>query len=198
MDSMTTFDSSYDFIELNRTFHEISKESCNNDDMDVSQAIGVESFNWTNLIKEYRVIILSEAGSGKTAEIRNVAYKLREQGKSAFFLRLEHIPTDFENAFEVGTYKAFNEWLASAEEGWLFLDSVDEARLRHPGDFERAIHNLSRQISTAIDRSHIFITSRMTAWRPKTDLDLCKAKLPYAMAAISKPSPQTEDEHTGV
>jgi len=194
MDSMITFDSSYDFIELNRTFHEISKESSQNDDVDISQAFSGESFNWPNLIKEYRIIILSEAGSGKTAEIRNVACKLREQGKPSFFLRLEHIPTDFEDAFEVGTYEVFNEWLASAEEGWLFLDSVDEARLRHPGDFERAIRNLSRQISTAIDRTHIYITSRMTAWRPKTDLDLCKAKLPYAMAAISNPDPQAEDE----
>jgi len=127
MDSMTICDSSYEFIELNRTFHEISKESSKNDGVDISQAFGVESFNWANLINEYRIIILSEAGSGKTAEIRNVACKLREQGKPAFFLRLEHIPIDFEDAFEVGTYKAFNEWLASAEEGWLFLDSVDEA-----------------------------------------------------------------------
>ena len=194
MDSMITFDSIYDFIELNRTFHEISKEGSLNDDVDISQAFSGESLNWTNLIKEYRVIILSEAGSGKTAEIRNVACKLREQGKPSFFLRLEHIPTDFEDAFEVGTYEVFNEWFASAEEGWLFLDSVDEARLRDPRDFERAIRNLSRQISTAIDRTHIYITSRMTAWRPKTDLDLCKAKLPYAMAAISNPDPQAEDE----
>jgi len=194
MDSMTICDSSYEFIELNRTFHEISKESSKNDGVDISQAFGVESFNWANLINEYRIIILSEAGSGKTAEIRNVACKLREQGKPAFFLRLEHISIDFEDAFEVGTYKAFNEWLASAEEGWLLLDSVDEARLRDPGDFERAIRKLSRQISTAIARSHIFITSRMTAWRPKTDLDLCKTKLPYAIAATSKPAPQTEDE----
>ena len=194
MDSMTTFDSSYDFIELNRTFHEISKESCQNDDVDISQAFSGESLNWPNLIKEPRIIILSEAGSGKTAEIRNVSCKLREQGKHAFFLRLEHIPTDFEDAFVVGTYEAFNEWLASAEEGWLFLDSVDEARLRHPGDFERAVLNLSRQISKAIDRTHIFITSRMPAWRPKTDLDLCNAKLPFAMVATSKPAPQTQDD----
>jgi hypothetical protein len=194
MDSMTTFDSSYDFIELNRTFHEISRESSQNDDVDISQAFPGESLNWSNLIKEYRIIILSEAGSGKTAEIRNVSCQLREQGKPAFFLRLEHIPTDFEDAFEVGTYEAFDEWLASAEEGWLFLDSVDEARLRHPGDFERAVLNLSRQISKAIDRTHIFITSRMPAWRPKTDLDLCNAKLPFAMVATSKPAPQTQDD----
>ena len=72
---------------------------------------------------------LSEAGSGKTYEIRNIACTLRGQGKPAFFLRLEHIPRDFEDAFEVGTYEAFEKWLSSGEEGWLLLDSVDEARL---------------------------------------------------------------------
>ncbi|NTU73465.1 hypothetical protein HGB07_04840 [Candidatus Roizmanbacteria bacterium] len=193
MDSMDTFDSSYDFIELNRTFHEISKEVNKNDDVDISQAVFGEILNWSNLINEYRIVILSEAGSGKTAEISHVACKLRDQGKSAFFLRLEHIHTDFEDAFEVGTYEAFEEWRTSSDHGWLFLDSVDEARLRHPGDFELAIRNLSRQISAVLDRTHIYITSRMSAWRPKTDLNLCEAKLPYPIAAISNSDPQAED-----
>jgi len=195
MDPIPTFDSSYEFIELHRTFHELSKHGRENDDVDISRAFGVgERLRWPNLIKEYRLIILSEAGSGKTAEIRNVARTLREQGKAAFFLRLEHIPRDFENAFEVGTYESFEEWLASGEEGWLLLDSVDEARLRNPGDFELAIRKLSRRISTAKDRTHIVITGRTTAWRPKTDLVHCTAHLPYAAAAISERDPQTEDD----
>ena len=164
MDSLTTVDSSYDFIELDRTFHELSKHCSEMDDVDISRAFGVgERLRWPNLIKEYRLIILSEAGSGKTAEIRNVAHTLRGQGKPAFFLRLEHIPRDFEDAFEVGTCEAFEEWLASGEEGWLLLDSVDEARLRNPGDFELAIRKLSRRIITAKDRTHIVITGRTTA-----------------------------------
>ncbi len=35
MDQMTTFGSSYDFIELNRTFHELSKQSIEKDDIDI-------------------------------------------------------------------------------------------------------------------------------------------------------------------
>ena len=195
MDPITTFDSSYEFIELNRTFHELSKHSSENDDVDINRAFHFgERLRWPNLIKEYRLIILSEAGSGKTTEIRNVARTLREQGKPAFFLRLEHIPRDFEDAFEVGTCEAFEEWLASGEEGWLLLDSVDEARLRNPGDFELAIRKLSRRISTAKDRTHIVITGRTTAWRPKTDLAYCTAHLPYAAAATSERDPQAEDD----
>ena len=96
MDPITTLDTSYEFIELHRTFHELSKHSSENDDIDIIRAFRVgESLRWPNLIKEYRLIILSEAGSGKTAEIRNVARTLRGRGKPAFFLRLEHIPRDF-------------------------------------------------------------------------------------------------------
>ena len=192
---ITTFDSSYEFVELDRTFHKLSKHSSGNDDVDISQEFrDSELLRWPNLIKEYRLIILSEAGSGKTAEICNIARTLREQGKPAFFLRLENIPRDFEDAFEVGTYEAFEEWLASGEEGWLLLDSVDEVRLRDPSDFELAIRKLSKRINTAKDRTHIVITSRTAAWRPKTDLSYCTAHLPYAVAVTSERDPQDEDD----
>lgn len=195
MHQITTFDSSYKFIELHRTFHELSgHHSSGKGDVGISRAFIGGRFRWPNLIKEYRLILLSEAGSGKTAEIRNVACTLREQGKPAFFLRLEHIPRDFEDAFEVGTYEAFEEWLESGEEGWLLLDSVDEARLRNPGDFELAIRKLNRQISTSKDRTHIVITGRTTAWRPKTDLAYCTAHLPYAVATTLERNSQAEDD----
>jgi len=195
MDPTTTFNSSYEFIELHRTFHELSEHSSENDDVDIGRAFHVgERLGWFNLLQEYRLILLSEAGSGKTAEIRNVVRMLREEGKPAFFLRLELIPGHFEIAFEIGTYRAFQEWLASGEEGWLLLDSVDEARLRNPRDFELAIRLLSQQISTAKDRTHIVITGRTTAWRPKTDLAHCIAHLPYAMADTSERDPQAEND----
>ncbi len=161
----------------------------------IRRALGIGGrLKWSNLIKEYRLIILSEAGSGKTSEIHNVAHTLKDEGRPAFFLRLEHVSRDFEVAFEVGTYEAFEEWLSSGKEGWLLLDSVDEARLLDPGDFELAIRNLSRRISTAKDRAHIVITSRTTAWRPKTDLAYCTAHLPYTVATTSERDPQPDDD----
>lgn len=195
MDSITTLKSSYEFIELHRTFHELSEHSSENDDVDIDRAFRVGGrLGWFNLLQEYRLILLSEAGSGKTAEIRNVAHALREEGKPAFFLRLEHVSRDFEDAFEVGTYEDFKEWLSSGEEGWLLLDSVDEARLRNPSDFELAIRKLSKRISTAKDRTHIVITGRTTAWRPKTDLAHCIAHLPYAVTTTSERDPQAEED----
>jgi hypothetical protein len=179
-------DLNYKFIELDRAFHELSKNSSENDDVEITTASRVgDRLRWSDLINEYRIIILSEAGSGKTAEIRNFAHMLRQQGKPEFFLRLENISTDFEDAFEVGTYEEFEEWLNSNQEGWLLLDSVDESRLRDPRDFELAIRKLSRKIDTAKDRTHIVITSRAPAWRPKTDLAYCNNHLPFTVAATS-------------
>jgi CHAT domain len=194
VDPTTTFDSSYEFIELHRTFYELPKNSSENDDLDISRAFRRGDRRWSDLINEYRIIILSEAGSGKTAEIRSVAYRLREQQKSAFFLRLENVAGDFEDAFEVGTYEAFKEWLASDQEGWLLLDSVDESRLRDPRDFERAIRKMSRLIDTAKDRTHIVITSRAPAWRPKTDLAYCNDHLPFTVATTLECDPQAEND----
>jgi hypothetical protein len=195
MDSITPFGSSYKFVELHRTFHELPKQGNDNDEIEPNRLPGQKGrLSWSNLIEEYRLIILSEAGSGKTIEIRNIASRLRTQGKPAFFLRLEHISRDFEDAFEVGAYEDFAGWLASGEEGWLLLDSVDEARLRDPRDFELAIRKLGRQIKTAMARTHIAITSRTTAWRPKTDLAYCTEHLPYTVPINSERSPQAEEE----
>jgi hypothetical protein len=189
-----------DFIDLDRTFHELSKNSSENDDVDINQTFYVDDhvgdrLHWQDLIQEYRLVILSEAGSGKTTEIRNIANKLRAEEKPAFFLRLENISRDFEDAsFDVGTYEAFEKWLASNEEGWLLLDSVDESRLRDPRDFDLAILKLSKRIEAAMDRTHIVITSRAPAWRPKTDLAHCTTYLPFNVGDTSECGLQVEND----
>lgn len=170
----------YAFIPLGRTFHELSKHASESDAVDLSQVFYVRgNLSWEDIFTNWRTVILSEAGSGKTQEIRNAALSFREKGKHAFFLRLEHIPDDFEGAFEVGSFEEFEQWIASGEEGWLLLDFVDEARLRSPVDFEKAIRKLGRRISTAKDRTHIVLTGRTHAWRPKTDFALCEQHLGF-------------------
>lgn len=169
-----------EFLQIDRTFHELGLEEGADDESRMYQLLGERNaFHWADLLKEHRVILLSEAGSGKTAEIRNVARKLRGEGKPAFFVRIEHVTQDFEDAFEEGTYEDFTVWASSGQEGWLFLDSVDEARLRGPGDFEIAIKKLSRRLKAVLEPAHIVITSRATAWRAKTDLYLCREAFPH-------------------
>ncbi|MEZ5562003.1 MAG: hypothetical protein R3F27_03500 [Gammaproteobacteria bacterium] len=166
---------------MGRTFHELAKDARESDAFDLNQVFFIGSrLQWDDLLKGHRTVILSEAGAGKTEEIRQVASRLRTEGKKAFFLRLEHIPDDFEGAFEIGSFEEFEDWLASTDQGWLLLDSVDEARLRNPGDFERAVRKLGRRIQAAGARAHIVLTGRTSAWRAKTDLEMCERHLPIA------------------
>lgn len=167
------------YVELQRTFHELSQAGGEDEEIVRIFQIG-QRMTWQTLLESPRVVILSEAGSGKTREIRQAAQTLRGQGKAAFFLRLENVTDCFEDAFEAetGTFDQFEDWLASNEEGWLLLDSVDEARLRNPGDFERAIRTLGRKTNTAKDRVHVVITGRTSAWRARSDLDICLKAFP--------------------
>ena len=177
---------SYDFVELNRTFHELSKHARASDDFDLSEAFHVGGvLTWADLLKNYRTVILSEAGSGKTEEIRAAARKLRAEGKAAFFLRLEHVADNFDAAFEVGSLEEFNAWLASDGEAWLLLDSVDEARLRDPRDFDLAIRKLGNRVKLETQRVHIILTGRAHAWRPKSDPELCERWLPFGSTQIN-------------
>lgn len=167
------------FIDLDRTFHELTDYARENDEVDISQAFRTgPSMTWADLKAERRVVLLAEAGAGKTAEIRQAAARWRASGDHAFFLRLEHVADDLDTAFEVGDLDDFERWRNSSHEGWVLLDSVDEARLRAPADFERAIRRFAGRVRGAEDRLHLLITSRMSAWRPRTDLEFCEQLLP--------------------
>ncbi len=179
------------FIQLNRTFHPLS-DKAENDDADIRRFIGIgKPLGWSNLLKLRRVVILSEAGSGKTFEIRQIARQLRADKRPAFFLRLEHLGEHFESAFEEGSSDEFNAWLSSVDDGWLLLDSIDEARLRDPLDFAKAIRILGHRLGAAKQRAHIVLSGRSTAWRPNSDLALCVQHLPYVEP---KEPPRSTDE----
>jgi hypothetical protein len=124
---------------------------------------------WDNLDREFRCVILAEAGAGKTEELRQRASVLASRGKPAFFIRIEDIEADFSNAFEIGDEARFQSWLQSIEEAWFFLDSVDEARLDNPRTFEKALRRFAKGIARCAHRAHIYLSSRPYAWRPRED-----------------------------
>lgn len=180
------------FIQLNRTFSKIVLDADVSDDADLNARHSrAGNLLWPDLLNHHRVILLSEAGSGKTEEIRNVARQLRSDGKPAFFLRIEHVKDFFEGAFEEGTHDEFISWCTSGTEGWILLDSVDEAKLRSPLDFELAIRKIGLFARKAGDNAHIVITSRLSAWRPKTDLALCQREFPFATSS-DEPAESTD------
>ncbi len=178
------------YINLNRTFALLpeSQEKEYKDEWDFSPGSSKEK-NWSDVLKEYRCIILAEAGAGKTEEFRQQASSLIERGVTSFFIRIEDIDSDFEDAFEIGSQQEFREWLDGSGEAWFFLDSVDEARLKNPNAFKKAVNRFATCISNAKHRAHIFISSRPYAWRPKEDRRILNDKLYLPQRQDTKESP---------
>lgn len=138
-----------------------------------------DQWDWPALLALYRVVILADAGAGKTFELKAAAQRLVACGHRAFFLRLEDIGETFGEAFEIGAPAEFQTWLGGNEDAWFFLDSVDELRLSEPRAFEDAIRAFADRIGGKRQRAHVILSSRPHAWNPALDQALLNDVLPH-------------------
>lgn len=170
------------FIQLNRSFRKLDTSKDQTDEAyRISLAFGREkAIFWPDIVENPRVIILAEAGAGKTEEFEYATQSLITDGKTAFFLRLEHLSSNLKTAFEIGSFDDYEKWKLDDEIGYFFLDSVDEAKLVDPMQFEKAIRLFAAEIGAHnFNRIKVFISSRVTRWLPKSDLSFVKRHLPF-------------------
>ena len=142
-------------IELDRTFWPLGDgEEYDPDTLRAQARFGLHLMHWSNLLTMTRVVILAEAGTGKTHELRETARRLRREGKAAFFCRIEWLATDsLENALSEGNVEEVRSWLEGSHTAWFFLDSVDEARLTNP-QFSKRLCALWRRHSATQYPAH--------------------------------------------
>lgn len=161
-----------------------------------------EVVGWDGLIQEEKIVILAEAGTGKTEELKAIAKKLYKQGKPAFFLRLELL---LESDFQISDYLnsdqqgCFQGWLESEDDefiAYFFLDSVDEAKLQQSSALEIILSRFVRGIgSENLSRAKIFMTSRFSEWRVESDLSVFKERLiPPSLGSSAGQTPQSENK----
>ena len=168
------------YIELNRQFVELNKNDVEQTEIEARIEWGLTSAStWPDLLREYRVVILSSAGTGKTCEIASQCEKLHRSGKPVFLLRLEDLVNEWKIAFEFGNAKNLKKAVAAGDEIWVFLDSIDEARLYNSRAFAKALKRLKPQIKDNLQNVHLILTSRMSAWRPNEDAALLDRLFPY-------------------
>lgn len=140
--------------------------------------------DWKALLTHPRVVLLAEAGCGKTTEFEQQAESLRKAGQAAFFARVERLENGLERALRKQNVAEFKAWLGSDQPGYFFLDSLDEARLGQKR-FEDALQQLADDIGEdALARAHIFISCRPLEWRGDTDKATFERWLP-----APKPTP---------
>ena len=167
------------FIDLNRYFVPIAKDEEPN--LDIGRLWGRKIggwLDWPEMRQLWRVVLLAEASSGKTAEFRNQTDRLRTEGLPAFFVRIEELADwGFEAALEPGIADKFQQWQKGAEESWFFLDAVDEARLNRKS-FETALKRFARELGKSVKRARVFISCRVSDWQGRKDRDLIERLIP--------------------
>ena len=171
------------FIELNRQFVEWREGDGELSDPEVYLHFGLrdKAKGWPDLCKFHRVVVLAEAGSGKTDELKQQARQLSASGAFAFYATVQDVGREgLESSVDgsVGRDRAaLAAWRSSEESAWFFVDSIDEAKLDNVR-LERALARLAEAIVGAEARAHIVLAGRHTDWEFRRDLERLEEALP--------------------
>lgn len=187
------------FINLDRRFRDLAEDDLEDIEfyLPVSGNSFVSGIGWPELLDCARVILLAEAGAGKTREMKAQADRLARTGKSAFFGPLENLDRDpFSHLLSREEERRFETWKADgAEPAWFFLDAVDELKLTQ-GTLDRALRRFSRDIDGHLSRARIFISCRPSDWRPVCDLTTVRERLPIPAKNADVPVRSPEERFT--
>ena len=118
------------FVDLGRQFRALTSKELEQPEIlaSLSERTHLSSgLKWDELLKRPRVLLLAEAGSGKTAEMRNMADVLSKADKYAFFVALESLDrVRFTDVLSAKDEARFNDWRADGRTpAWFFLDAVE-------------------------------------------------------------------------
>lgn len=148
---------------IKRTFSDISNEALNDTERaQIFAQLGVSgTLEWETLLKSPRILIVSEAGSGKTYECQQEQQRLWAQEEAAFYLELAQLALgDLRTQLSSDEENRFDRWLSSQSgTATFFLDSFDELKLTQ-GSFKTALIRLEKELSRQLDRVRIVITTR--------------------------------------
>jgi len=148
---------------MDRTFKDLRGPSGKEDTFELSwdERFDDSGISWNELLKSRRILIVSEAGAGKTHECKSKAKELFDRGEPAFFLSLESVASFGIAATLFGDeHTRFTDWLASSSQlAYFFLDSIDELQLVH-GSFKDALRRFAHDVRGALGRATVVITAR--------------------------------------
>lgn len=146
------------------------------------------SITWADLLASKRILLISEAGSGKTFECKRQAQVLWECGEPAFFVELSTLAnSSFRDTLDIEEETRLDAWLLSQSDvATFFLDSIDELNLSL-GSFQQAIKSFSKAINGQLCRARIIITTRPIPF----DRQVVRRFLPIPPSATAGPSAES-------
>lgn len=162
------------FIELDRRFRNITEKELENPELLAAfgeQFYDSKTDSWAKLLESHRVVLLAEAGSEKTEEMKAQSTRLCQDGKYSFYADLAALAQNsLHDLLSADEESKFNAWRTAQDApAWFFLDSVDELKLTQ-GKLKLALNRFSKDIAGQITRAHVIISCRPSDW--KFDLDL--------------------------
>ena len=151
-----------DYVQIARTFRDLS----DNNMADIEKASALVrlgwggGFGWDEVLRSARVLLISEAGVGKTRECQAQKDRLVAAGEAAFFFDLATLATtELRDTLLPDDEARFDAWRANSEKATFFLDSIDELKLTL-GNFEMALTRVAKALAGRLGRAHIVVTTR--------------------------------------
>lgn len=177
-----------EYIDLERHFRDLSAQELDDPDVLVAHSdyhLG-GTMDWNELLMNPRVVLLAEAGAGKTREMFEQSERLAAEGKFAFFIPLEGLHhSSLVDLFTVKKEEAFTAWKADGQSlGWFFLDAVDELKLTE-GKLDSALLRFAKAIDGHLGRANVVVSCRPYDWRASFDLATVRNRLPLP-ASVSE------------
>ena len=147
-----------------------------------------KAISWPDLLQSQRILMVSEAGAGKTYECRAQRDTLWEAGEAAFYIDLAALKgSNFRDLLSSKEASRFDAWLAAQSDiATFFLDSIDELELTQ-GKFELALKRFEKAVGGQLGRARIVITSRPIP----IDRQIFREQLPIPPKADENPSAQS-------
>jgi hypothetical protein len=181
-------------VELDRQFVEVAEDK--ETDPELAAQFGRltgETLSWNELLAGRRVVLLAEAGSGKTTEMTARARKQAEAQQHSFYASVEDVGRmGLSQSLRPPDRKKLDDWRSSEKEGWFFIDSIDEAK-QSGVRLQTSLRALAEAISGAERRAHIIISGRYSDWQFRRDLATLKEELNIP-ADDTLPPPPSPDE----
>ena len=186
------------FVELGRTFTDFNEDA----DPEHTAAHNYMLFrltgkatDWKQVLKSPCVVVLAEAGSGKTWELLAQATRVHEAGGVSFFVRLENLArASLEECLQPDDRLSLAQWRAGTGEATFFLDAVDESKLSTTHAVEAALRSYIAGVGAGNRRRlRTVISSRITGWRAKEDRAAVKRALDLPEGDVRVAAPTDED-----
>jgi hypothetical protein len=173
---VTTTSQGSSFVDLDRQFMQVRERAANETAAEESYSrlswwMFGPTVRWQELRTYSRVVVLGEAGSGKTSELQHQADYLTERGEFAFFVRLDElVRNSLELVLGSVQRERFGRWRDGLESASFFLDSVDESKIERSSDFYAALRCFRDAMpADFVFRTRMFLSARISEWEPEAD-----------------------------